>query len=123
MKFYASKQCRWAGSSAASKLLTGSYDGSLRCLDPSTGSFDLIVSSEEAEFSAMDCSMDGNLAIMGDNDGYLHTFDIRANKGSQRGKEAELHNKRINTLHVSHPPAYEKPQPSLSALECARAIQ
>jgi hypothetical protein len=61
----------------ALKLFTSSYDGSMRCLDPSTGSFQLVVSSEEAEFSAMDCTADGNVAILGDNDGYLHIYDIR----------------------------------------------
>ena len=94
--------CRWGGSTGAPKLFSGSYDGSVRCLDPSTASFEVVVSSEEAEFSAMDVTADGNVAILGDNDGYLHVFDIRENKGSQRGKEAELHNKRVNTLHVSH---------------------
>ena len=73
----------------------------MRCLDPTTGKFELLVSSEEAEFSAMDCTADGSTAILGDNDGYLHVFDIRENAGKQRKKEAELHNKRINTLHVS----------------------
>ena len=69
---------RWAGdSSAASKLFTASYDGSLRCLDPGAGEFQLVVSSEDAEFSAMDCTADGNVAILGDNDGYLHVYDVR----------------------------------------------
>jgi len=70
--------CRWAGASgSAPKLFTSSYDGSLRCLDPQAGDFQLVVSSEDAEFSAMDCSADGNVAILGDNDGYLHVYDIR----------------------------------------------
>lgn len=73
----------------------------MRCLDPVTGNFEVVFSSEEAEFSAMDVTADANVAIMGDNDGYLHVFDIRENKAEQRGKDAELHNKRVNTLHVS----------------------
>ena len=97
----AARACRWAGSQGAPKLYSGSYDGSLRCLDPVTGNFEVVFSSEEAEFSAMDVTADANVAIMGDNDGYLHVFDIRENKAEQRGKDAELHNKRVNTLHVS----------------------
>lgn len=49
----------------------------------------------------MDCTADGNVVITGDNDGYLHVFDVRQAKGKLRKKEAELHNKRVNTLHVS----------------------
>lgn len=97
---------RWAGSSGAPKLFSGSYDGSMRCLDPSTGQFEVVVSNEEADFSAMDCTADGNVAILGDSDGYFHIYDIRENKGEQRGKEGELHNKRVNTLHVSGSIAY-----------------
>lgn len=88
---------RWA---SGGKLFTASYDGSLRCLDPAAGNFELVVSAEEAEFSAFDCTPDGNVAILGDNDGYLHVFDVREKRGTQRGKEVELHNKRVNTLHV-----------------------
>lgn len=51
--------CRWAGGGGScGKLLTGSYDGSVRMLDPSTATFDLLVSDEDAEFSAMDCLAD-----------------------------------------------------------------
>ena len=92
---------RWvSGGKTACKLLTVSYDGSLRCLDPATGRFELVVSSEDAEFSAFDCTPDGKVAILGDNDGYLHVYDINENAGQQREKEVEIHNKRVNTLHV-----------------------
>ena len=70
-------------------------------LDPCAGRFERLISSDEAEFSAFDCSPDGNVAILGDNDGYLHAFDIREGQASMRGKPAEIHNKRVNTLHVS----------------------
>ena len=51
--------CRWAGGSGScAKLLTGSYDGSVRMLDPSTATFELLVTDEEAEYSAMDCLAD-----------------------------------------------------------------
>lgn len=51
--------CRWAGGGGScGKLLTGSYDGSVRMLDPSTATFQLLVTDEDAEFSAMDCLAD-----------------------------------------------------------------
>ena len=49
-------RCRWAGGSgAACKLFTASYDGSLRMLDPQAGRFELLITDEDAEYSAMDC--------------------------------------------------------------------
>ena len=54
--------CRWAGGSGScGKLLSGSYDGSVRMLDPSTATFELLVTDEDAEFSAMDCLADATL--------------------------------------------------------------
>ena len=47
---------RWAGGSgAACKLFTASYDGSLRMLDAQAGRFELLITDEDAEYSAMDC--------------------------------------------------------------------
>lgn len=83
----------------------------------------MVVSSEEAEFSAMDVTADGNVAILGDNDGYLHVFDIRDNKGEQRGKDAELHNKRVNTLHVSGSFSLSPPAKQDYHMESADGIQ
>ena len=53
--------CRWAGGNGScAKLLTASYDGSVRLLDPATAMFELLVTDEEAEYSAMDCLADAS---------------------------------------------------------------
>ncbi len=52
---------RWAGGSGnCAKLVTASYDGSVRMLDPSTATFELLVTDPEAEYSAMDCLADAS---------------------------------------------------------------
>lgn len=83
------------------KLFSCSYDGSIRLLDATAGRFELAVSTEEAEFSAFDCSPDGNVAIAGDNDGCVRVYDVRDNRGTVRAKPTEIHNRRVNTLQVS----------------------
>ena len=51
--------CRWAGGAGScAKLLTASYDGSVRMLDPTTATFELLVTDPDAEYSAMDCLAD-----------------------------------------------------------------
>jgi len=50
---------RWAGGNGScAKLVTASYDGSVRMMDPATATFELLVTDEEAEYSAMDCLSD-----------------------------------------------------------------
>lgn len=94
------KCCRWAGSTgAAARLFTCSYDGSVRMLDPAAGSFQLVLSDEDAEFSAFDCTADGNSAFLGDKDGNIDFLDVRAGKTTQEG--VNVHPKKINTIHVS----------------------
>lgn len=52
---------RWAGGGGnCAKLVTASYDGSVRMLDPSTATFELLVTDPEAEYSAMDCLADAS---------------------------------------------------------------
>lgn len=48
----------------AAKLMTASYDGSVRCLDPVTASFDLLVTDSDAEFSALDCLADASSGLV-----------------------------------------------------------
>ena len=120
--------CRWAGGGGGSaRLFTASYDGSLSMLDPCAGRFERLISSDEAEFSSFDCSPDGHVAILGDNDGYLHVFDIREGQASMRSKPAEIHNKRVNTLHVSLlspaiPPGHVPAVFGFIAVECAAHV-
>lgn len=40
--------------------MTASYDGSVRCMDPVTASFDLLVTDPDAEYSALDCLADAS---------------------------------------------------------------
>ena len=82
-------------------MFTCSYDGSVRMLDPAAGSFQLVLSDEEAEFSAFDCTADGATAFLGDKDGNIEVLDVRAGKTVQEG--VNLHPKKINTVHVSQP--------------------
>lgn len=52
---------RWAGATgAAAKLMTASYDGSVRCMDPVTASFQLLLTDPDAEYSALDCLADAS---------------------------------------------------------------
>jgi hypothetical protein len=57
---------KWAGGGgggAATKLFTGSYDGSLRCLDLGAGGVSqLAFGDEDLEFSALDVTGDGRWA-------------------------------------------------------------
>ena len=53
---------KWAGgTSCASHLFTASYDGSVRALDVATGVWELLLSTEGAEFSCFDVTADGRL--------------------------------------------------------------
>lgn len=87
---------RWAGD----RLVTASYDGSVRVLDAGASpmAFRLALSDEEAEFSALDVSSDGATAYLGDKDGGLVVADLRASGGASI--TAALHDRKINTLHV-----------------------
>ncbi|EFN57084.1 hypothetical protein CHLNCDRAFT_143861 [Chlorella variabilis] len=90
---------RWAGGSGrGAALFTASYDGSLRRLDVQRGVSDLVVSSEEDEYSCMDVTGDGWTALLGDNEGALRLVDVRA--GRVQGRPLTVHRKKINTVHL-----------------------
>jgi hypothetical protein len=67
-------------------------------MDPHRGDFELLVARDDAEFSALDCTMDGNIMLLGDNDGNLEVIDTR--EPSTNPKSVNLHDRKINTLHV-----------------------
>ncbi len=67
-------------------------------LDPGSGSFQLVLSDEDAEFSAFDTTSDGATAFLGDKDGNLDILDVRSSK--KAGEGVNLHPKKINTVHV-----------------------
>lgn len=81
------------------KLFTSSYDGSVRMLDPHAGQFTLVLTDQEAEFSALDMTADGHTGYVGDYDGNLEAFDVRMKKAVQEG--VNIYPKKVNTVHVS----------------------
>ncbi|KAL3141680.1 hypothetical protein ABBQ32_004368 [Trebouxia sp. C0010 RCD-2024] len=90
---------RWAGGNGnCGKLVSGSYDGSVRMLDPTTATFELLLSDEEAEFSAMDCLASAASGYVGDNEGNLQGFDARQKRSSQPA--LNIHNRKVNTVHI-----------------------
>lgn len=90
---------RWVGGAGgAVRLLTSSYDGSVRSLDPGNGSFQLLHSDDEAGFSAMDATADGGLIVLADSDGRLHFLDPRA-RAAAAPAAPDVHARKINTVH------------------------
>lgn len=90
---------RWVGGrGGAAQLLTVSYDGSLRRLDPGAGAaFSLLRSDKIAEYSAMDATSDGTSIWLGDNDGTVEAIDTRAPEPAQ---EVPICTRKINTLSL-----------------------
>lgn len=92
--------CRWAGGSgSAAKLISASYDGTVRSLDLGQGVFEAVVLSDNNEWSAMDCTSDGNCVYVADKDGDITAIDTRSHEAIV--KEFSLHDKKVNTLQVS----------------------
>ncbi len=52
---------------------------------------------EENEFSAFDCTADGGCMLLGDKDGDVEVADARE---AAKGTSINLHDRKINTLHV-----------------------
>jgi hypothetical protein len=89
---------RWTAA-GASRLLTCSYDGSLRCLDPHAGAWlELHASGDGDEYSAFDATPDGGALYVADNRGGVRLLDARA--GTAAAAPLRLHEKRINTLQL-----------------------
>jgi WD40 repeat protein len=86
---------KWARSGAP-KLFTCSYDGSLRCLDATQGEWREALVSED-EFSCFDCTPDGTLLLIGDNEGGVRTLDSR---GGGATPAMAAHSKRVNTVQL-----------------------
>ncbi len=96
---------RWAGGSGAhARLFTCAYDGSVRMLDPNVAASELVVSDEEAEYSACDVTSDGATVSVGDKDGNLEVVDVRSH--SAVTPAMSLHDKKINSLHVRFSPRH-----------------
>ncbi len=78
-------------------MYTTAYDGIVRRMDPAQGEFELLAVREDAEFSAFDCTVDGNSMLLGDKDGDVEVVDAR---DPSKGTSINLHDRKINTLHV-----------------------
>lgn len=78
-------------------LFTCSYDGSVRHLDVQSEKFLLAWGDEDKDYSAFEVSSDCTTAILGDKYGDVDIIDLRR---KQRISTIELHNKKINTLHL-----------------------
>lgn len=91
--------CRWAGGLGSSaRLVTCSYDGSVRSLDLQKGEFEAVLLDEEVEWSAMDCNRKGSCVYLGDKSGNLAAYDLRSHKSVL--EEFSIHDKKVNTLQV-----------------------
>eukprot|EP00803_Ostreobium_quekettii_P010962 evm.model.scf_523.1 EVM.evm.TU.scf_523.1 scf_523:16647-23842(-) len=89
---------KWAGGRGqASCLFTASYDGSVRRLDAGAGRWLLSYSSAESEYSAFECSTDGQTGYLADKDGFLEIVDMRTGSVAQ---SCRLHGKKVNALEV-----------------------
>lgn len=92
--------CRWIGGTGSSaRLITCSYDGSVRNLDLEKGEFDAVLLDEEAEWSAMDCNSQGSCVYLGDKSGNIAAYDPRSHKSVL--EEFNIHDKKVNTLQVT----------------------
>jgi hypothetical protein len=83
----------------------------VRRLDPGRGEFELLAARDDAEFSAMDCTANGSVLLLGDNDGNLEVLDAR--QPGPAAKSVNLHDRKLNTLHVSQAPRPPRPPWSL----------
>lgn len=83
-------------SSRGDKLLSVSYDGSLRSLDVARGESLELWAAPGDEFSAMDATAE--TAYLGDNEGRLRGIDARS--GAVALAPVRVHNKKVNTISV-----------------------
>ncbi|CAL5219832.1 g1745 [Coccomyxa viridis] len=85
---------RWA----TGKLHTAAYDGVVRRMDPQRAEFELLLARDDTEFSAFDCTLDGRVLFLGDNDGNFEMIDTR--EKADKSNSVNLHDKKLNTLHL-----------------------
>ena len=68
-------------------------------MDPQRGEFELLLARDDTEFSAFDCTLDGRILFLGDNDGNFEMVDTR--EKADKSNSVNLHDRKLNTLHVS----------------------
>lgn len=89
---------KWAPTGAP-RLLSASYDGSIRCLDAAAGEWtELFADPDDEELSAFDCDAACGLAFVGGKGGELRGVDLRAGKVSTATVMA--HDRRVNCVHL-----------------------
>lgn len=89
---------KWARSGAP-RLLSASYDGSVRCLDAAAGQWvELYEDPDGEEFSAFDCDAAGAVAFVGGKGGEVTGLDLRAGKATSPAVAG--HDRRVNTVHL-----------------------
>ena len=74
-------------------------------MDPQRGEFELLLTRDDAEFSAFDCTTDGRMLFLGDNGGNFEIIDTR--EKADKSSSVNLHDRKLNTLHVSTPHALQ----------------
>ena len=89
---------------ATGVLMTCSYDGSVRTLDPEAAAFRPALLDSGAEFSAFDAADDGSVAVVGDKDGDALVIDPRT-PGAAPISVVALADRKINTLHLTPGPS------------------
>lgn len=87
---------KWA-QTGAPRLLSGSYDGSIRCLDAGAGQWTELFSGDD-ELSAFDCDAACGMAFVGGPDGDLRSIDLRSGKAASPAVSA--HSRRVNCVHM-----------------------
>ena len=68
-------------------------------MDPLRAEFELLLARDDTEFSAFDCTLDGRILFLGDNEGNFEMVDTR--EKADRSNSVNLHDRKLNTLHVS----------------------
>ena len=85
-----------------SKLLTSSYDGSIKELDANKGIFREILTLEDRCLYEFDSLPDMSATYVADDEGDVHQIDLRMNAKNRDISSWTAHQKKINTLRV-HP--------------------
>ncbi|MCO5604038.1 hypothetical protein L7F22_058195 [Adiantum nelumboides] len=85
---------------SASKVLTCSYDGTVKRLDVETSMFDLMYTLEEDDVFSAISSLPGSphCSYIGEGLGFLNMLDAREKASVSRG---QIHRRRINTIDLS----------------------
>jgi WD40 repeat protein len=87
-----------------SKLYSGSYDGTIRCLDLVKESFSLVLEAEESIYDVMfkDIAFSGNKAYIGTKGGEINFVDLRVGNKKYQWSYDTLSDASLNSVQI-HP--------------------